>query len=27
VPRLLREGRITHALVVAGLYWYLERGV
>lgn len=26
VPRLLREGRITHALVVAGLYWYLERG-
>jgi 8-oxo-dGTP pyrophosphatase MutT (NUDIX family) len=25
VPRLLREGRITHALVVAGLYWYLER--
>jgi 8-oxo-dGTP pyrophosphatase MutT (NUDIX family) len=26
VPRLLREGRITHALVVAGLYWYLQRG-
>jgi 8-oxo-dGTP pyrophosphatase MutT (NUDIX family) len=25
VPGLLREGRITHALVVAGLYWYLER--
>jgi 8-oxo-dGTP pyrophosphatase MutT (NUDIX family) len=25
VPRLLREGLITHALVVAGLYWYLER--
>jgi 8-oxo-dGTP pyrophosphatase MutT (NUDIX family) len=25
VPRLLREGKITHALVVAGLYWYLER--
>ena len=23
VPRLLREGKITHALVVAGLYWYL----
>jgi 8-oxo-dGTP pyrophosphatase MutT (NUDIX family) len=26
VPLLLREGRITHALVVAGLYWYLQRG-
>lgn len=25
VPRLLREGRITHALVVAGLFWYLQR--
>jgi 8-oxo-dGTP pyrophosphatase MutT (NUDIX family) len=25
VPRLLRDGRITHALVVAGLLWYLER--
>lgn len=25
VPRLLREGRITHALVVAGLHWYLGR--
>ncbi len=25
VPRLLREGRITHALVVAGLLWYLTR--
>jgi len=24
IPRLLREGRITHALVVAGLLWYLE---
>jgi ADP-ribose pyrophosphatase len=25
VPRLLREGRITHSLVVAGLFWYLQR--
>jgi 8-oxo-dGTP pyrophosphatase MutT (NUDIX family) len=25
VPRLLEEGRITHALVVAGLLWYLKR--
>lgn len=25
VPRLLREGRITHALVVAGLFWYFQR--
>jgi 8-oxo-dGTP pyrophosphatase MutT (NUDIX family) len=25
LPKLLREGRITHALVVAGLYAYLER--
>ena len=25
VPRLLREGKITHALVVSGLYWYLQR--
>ncbi len=25
VPRLLREGKITHALVVAGLFWYLQR--
>jgi len=24
VPRLLDEGRITHALVVAGLFWYLQ---
>ena len=24
IPRLLQEGRITHALVVAGLLWYLE---
>ena len=24
ISRLLREGRITHALVVAGLLWYLE---
>lgn len=25
VPRLLAEGRITHALVVAGLLWYFQR--
>jgi 8-oxo-dGTP pyrophosphatase MutT (NUDIX family) len=25
VPRLLQEGRITHALVVAALYWFLAR--
>ncbi len=25
LPRLLREGRITHALVVAALYGYLQR--
>ncbi|MGH9320008.1 MAG: NUDIX hydrolase [Vicinamibacteria bacterium] len=25
VPRLLREGRITHALVAAGLLWYFQR--
>lgn len=26
LPRLLREGKITHALVVAALYWYALAG-
>ena len=25
VSRLLRDGRITHTLVVAGHFWYLQR--
>lgn len=25
IPRLIREGRITHALVIAAFYWYFSR--
>lgn len=25
IPKLMSEGRITHALVLAGFYWYFQR--
>lgn len=27
IPRLIREGRITHALVIAAFYWYFSRKI